>query len=138
MLQLNMKLINQTMINCNYNINTSFKSDKDVVKKLDINIETEIAKDPQNNQMGITTTLSLFKGENAAAYPFQLSLSFLSLYEISEETLKEECDEELVKITFDNLYPYLRTCVSSVTSLGGFSPLTLPKININDYHIDKE
>lgn len=138
MLQLSMRLINQTMTNCNFGINTDFKSDKDLVKKLDINIEASIAKNIQNKQLGITIVLSLFKGESSAEYPFFLKVTTLSLYEVSDEVLKEEYEEDIIKTTFTNLYPYLRTCVSTITSLGGFAPISLPNINLNDYPIEKE
>lgn len=67
-----------------------------------------------------------------------ISVTCSSTFEVSEDIEKEIADTLISRNTISIIFPFIRSYISTITSIPNMSPIVIPPININKLIEDQE
>lgn len=67
-----------------------------------------------------------------------ISVTCSSTFEVSEDIEKEIADTLIARNTISIIFPFIRSYISTITSIPNMSPIVIPPININKLIEDQE
>ena len=91
--------------------------------------------DHDGNSAFVNITIDIPKEENT---PFSLHLSIVGFFELKQWKKTEEGKILMSNNASAVLFPYLRQAVTTITTLGGLPPYTLPVMNMATLFKTKE
>ncbi|MBL7575491.1 protein translocase subunit secB [Peptoniphilus asaccharolyticus DSM 20463] len=116
------------VIEINYNLNDKFKADETL--DIDINFRLGHGLEVIDNTMIVSLGADIFSDPEENNYPFSMRVILEGMFTGEDgETEMEKYLPNALSI----LFPYVRSIVSTYTSVANISPLNLPTINIIQY-----
>lgn len=108
---------------CNFEWNVNYS--KNIEHNHDLTFSVSILINAEDDHKGIIRLGCNVNEENESESPFAISLVMMGEFHTSDKPF-----EEYVVNAISLLFPYLRTYISTLTSMSGVEPLIIPAINI--------
>lgn len=108
---------------CNFEWNVNYSKKEE--HNHDLTFSVNILVNAEDDHKGIIRLGCNVNGEADSESPFTVSLVMMGEFHTNDKPF-----EEYVVNAISLLFPYLRTYISSLTSMSGVEPLIIPAINI--------
>lgn len=118
----------------NFMVNDEFESDNQVEIPYDISVKTYLGLTGQETLL-VNIEINIFECSKEKNYPFEISLKVQGRFETGDLVLDiddAEQEKKCIQKGLQELYPYIKSYVLNITSMGGFPPLTLPNLNYSN------
>lgn len=112
-----------------------FKNNPDFEgEETSLEFEPEVEFHVEDNELLVFLTINVFKDAAKHNYPFEMRVSVVGYFVISEQEDIEKYKVNAVAV----LFPYIRSIISTYTAVANVNPLILPTVNINKMLSEKE
>ncbi|MEK4698155.1 protein-export chaperone SecB [Solibacillus sp. FSL R7-0668] len=122
------------MSESNFIVNDDFESDKQDEIPYDLSVEAFLGLTEQEILL-VYIHINIFENSKEKNYPFEISLKVQGRFD-TDDLVVDIDDTEQEKLCIQKglqeLYPYIKSYVLNLTSMGGFPPLTLPNLNYSN------
>lgn len=129
----NFKLKDYKVVDSILRLNREFKND-DLEDEIDVDVAMEAhATSSRENLLSVNLKIDIFNECEKNNYPFELKFKIVGFFEVLNESLdfeNENFEKKYIEIGIKELFPYVRSFVSSITSSAGIPPLLLPPFDI--------
>ena len=88
----------------------------------------------EDNDLLVFLSIDVFRDAVKHNYPFEMSVSVVGYFKISDPEDIEKYKPNAVAV----LFPYVRSIISTYTAVANVNPLILPTVNINKMLSEKE
>lgn len=112
-----------------FDYNLEFDSDEAIDISLDMNASYEI--DTEKRCMVTVLDVTIFDNPIENNYPFKMYVELAGVFSMQEGDINDI--EKFKPNSVSILFPYVRALVTSFTASANVTPLILPTINVNAY-----
>ena len=123
-----LKFCGYTVDELNFKFNNIDKDDG--VINLKPIIEKELVKSGEHEYEAMLSFV--LKSTKKDPIPFDLKVKIIGHFELLVEESDEDAETILNQKTFAILFPYLRSTITSLTSIGNVQPLIIPIVNLTE------
>lgn len=117
-----LKFVNYVVDSVNFKNNPGFEGEE---TQLDFKPSVEF--DIDDNDLLVLLTVDVFKDAETNNYPFEMNISVVGYFKLTNEENVEKYKANAVAV----LFPYVRSIISTYTAAANVNPLILPTVNIN-------